>query len=333
MHELPHITVAIPTYNEEPFLGDCLESLLTGDYPHDRLQVIVADGRSTDRTRELVQQLQTRWPLIELMDNPDRHQAGAINRAFSAAKPESSLLIRIDAHATYAPHFLIQCFRSATRSGADLIVFRNVPLARTPFQEMLVACLASPLAVGGARYRKASSCGPVDHGQHGCFLRSAFEQIGGYDPSMVPNEDGELSYRLLASGRSIFLDPDLEMRYYPRNTFRSLARQYFRWGCARCRNLIHHRAVPKPRQVLPPLLIGAEFCGLALSLSSGSLLPLLPTGLYASVLLGTVPKASVRLGWSRGLLVPITLALMHHSWGAGFWLNFLCLGRLRATHF
>src|SRR4051812_15003938 len=57
MSTLPFVTIAMPSYNEELYIEECLRTLLNQDYPADRMEILVADGGSPDRTREIVNRM------------------------------------------------------------------------------------------------------------------------------------------------------------------------------------------------------------------------------------------------------------------------------------
>ena len=53
--EYPFVSVVVGIRNEERFIEECIESLLSLDYPQDSYEIIIVDGMSTDRTRDIVQ--------------------------------------------------------------------------------------------------------------------------------------------------------------------------------------------------------------------------------------------------------------------------------------
>ena len=104
------LSVICPIYNEENYIGKCIESILAQDYPKDDLEVLFVDGMSTDRTREIVEEYSTSYPYIRLIDNPKRIVPPAMNIGIRASK--GSIIIRLDAHADYAYKcFLHSCLR------------------------------------------------------------------------------------------------------------------------------------------------------------------------------------------------------------------------------
>ena len=99
------ITLAVPVLNEESYIASCLESLLTQGDTH-RLEILVLDGGSQDRTAAIVREMAARHPEIRLVENPARLQSAAVNLAARIAARESRILLRADAHAWYPPGFV-----------------------------------------------------------------------------------------------------------------------------------------------------------------------------------------------------------------------------------
>src|SRR5688500_18693249 len=93
---LRFVSVVIPVYNEEGYIANCLTAVLEQDYPPDRLEIIVADGMSKDRTREIVNAFQCRHPNIRLIDNEKRIVPTGLNQAIRCARGE--IIVRLDGH-------------------------------------------------------------------------------------------------------------------------------------------------------------------------------------------------------------------------------------------
>jgi succinoglycan biosynthesis protein ExoA len=317
--DLPHISVLIPTLNEEHYIANCLDSLLAGGYPADRLELVVADGGSTDKTREILSAFRVREPNLRWIPNPLVHQAGGVNAAAAIATAKSKYLIRADAHALYPPGFLGDVVAVAEETSAELVVFVNEPHFETCFQRAVAYAFAHPLGVGDSKYRLGNFTGEVEHGQHGCFRREFFEKLGGYDIEIMPNEDAELSYRVWQSGGRAYLSTRVRMQYLPRRTLGALGRQYFLYGYGRALNCGKHRQMPRLRQMAPPLLIALEFILLALApFHPLALLLLVPylSLILAVTLLPVAKSRSICLFW----LIPVFFT-MHHAWGLGFYVG------------
>jgi succinoglycan biosynthesis protein ExoA len=332
--DLPKISVLIPVYNEEEHIENCISSLLASGYPQDLMEILVCDGRSTDATRDRVRKMALTIPRLRLLDNPGKIQSVGTNVGAAESDPDSEFLIRVDAHADYPEGFLGLAVETALKTGADLVVYVNHPVGRTPFQQAVAMAFSHPLGVGDSTYRLGKFSGWVDHGQQGCFRRETFQKLGGYDETLRANEDSELSHRLLKSGGRIYLNADLRMYYYPRRTPAALARQYYFYGYGRAMNSLKHGAV-KWRQMAPPALLFFEILCLVLLAAKG-----IPPGfralawcwlVYPAIVLGVTGWECVRRrSWSL-LWLPPVFSLMHHFWAWGFVYGLLTIRRKRSV--
>ena len=311
---LPFVTIAMPCLNEERFIAECLASVKQQDYPADRYEVLIADGGSTDQTRAIVGRLAAADPRIRLIENPDRIQAPGMNRMLRAARGE--IIVRMDVHCEYADDYVRRCVEALERTGAENVGGAQRARAKTFFQKALCAALESPLGVGGAKYRGAEFEGFVDTVFLGAFRRRVFETVGLYDPHAITNEDAELNQRIIGAGGKVFLSRDIVVHYYPRDSFSSLSKQYFKYGRGRARTLLKLRRFLSVRPAIPFLMV----CGGATLLATSMVQPFtaIAFGAYAA---GTFVE-SVRVGRKAGLTsIPVVWAIfpvLHVSHGMGF---------------
>jgi succinoglycan biosynthesis protein ExoA len=308
------VTVAMPCLDEERFIEACVRSVLAQDYPSDRVEILVADGMSIDATREILTRLASEDPRIRVIDNPDRIQAAGMNHIIRAARGD--VVVRMDVHCEYASDYVRKCVAVLEQTGADNVGGAQRARATTPFQRALCAALASPLGVGGARYRSADNEGFVDTVFLGAFRRRVFERIGMYDPRAITNEDAELNQRIVDAGGKVYLSRDIVVHYHPRGSLRALAKQYFKYGRGRARTLHKHKKLLSLRPAIPFLMVS----GAAALLATSALQPLTPLA-FAAYALGTGAEA-VRVGRGLGLAsVPLVWAIfpvLHVSHGVGF---------------
>lgn len=312
MEKQPFVTVAMPCLNEAGFIESCIRSVQAQTYPRHRVEVLVADGGSTDGTREILARLAAEDARIRVIENPGRIQAAGLNQAIRESQGE--VILRMDVHADYAPDYVEKCVLVLERTGADNAGGAARCAARTPFQVAVCRALNSPLGVGGAAYRDASREGFVDTVFNGAFRRSVFDRIGLFDERAVTNEDAEINQRLVQSGGRIYLSPQIEARYYPRDSFSSLARQYFGYGRGRARTLLKHRRLLKLRPVLPflALMTGVGLLTFApRSAGAAALLYALLTGLEAVRVGRDLEPAGIATVWA---LFPV----LQLSQGLGF---------------
>jgi glycosyltransferase involved in cell wall biosynthesis len=316
MHRMPQpmVTIAMPCLNEEAYIEACLRSVLAQDYPKDKLEILVADGMSMDATREIIAKVSAEDGRVRVIDNPDRIQAAGMNRIIREAKGD--VVVRMDVHCEYAPDYVKRCMEVLEKTGADNAGGAQRAKAKTLFQRALCAALDSPLGVGGAKYRDAEAEGFVDTVFLGAFRRRVFETVGMYDPRAITNEDAELNQRILESGGHVYLSKDIVVHYYPRKDFRSLAKQYFKYGKGRARTLLKRGKFPTVRPILPFLMT----TGGALLAATSSFHPFtLPA--FAGYALVTGVEA-VRVGRKAGAAaIPVVWGIfpvLHVSHGLGF---------------
>ena len=311
----PFVTIAIPCFNEERHIEACLDDVFAQDYPAERFEVLVADGLSTDRTRDILREIAARHPdRMRVVENPRRLQAPAMNAMIAAARGE--VIVRMDVHARYAPDYVRQCVAVLEETGADNVGGAQRAVAETWFQRALCAALDSPLGVGGARYRDADLEGFVDTVFLGAFRRKTLDSVGGYDDNAVTNEDAELNQRILEAGGKVFLSRRIVVNYTPRSSFRTLARQYFKYGKGRARTLLKHKRYPTIRPAIPFLMV----------VGGVTLLVVPPLQLLAPVAFGLYGAAAllegVRVSRRHGLDLPPVVAaifpVLHVSHGVGF---------------
>ena len=311
----PVVTIAIPCFNEERHIEKCLEDVFAQDYPAASMEVLVGDGMSTDRTREILERLVASHPgRLRVIDNPQRLQAAAMNAMIDEARGE--IVIRMDVHARYAPDYVRQCVLVLDETGADNVGGAQRAIPETWFQRALCAALESPLAVGGARYRDPNAEGFVDTVFLGAFRRKVFELVGGYDSNAMTNEDAELNQRILAAGRRIYLSRKIVVQYFPRDSFRSLAKQYYKYGKGRARTLVKHKSFPTPRPAIPFAMV----VGGATLLLAPPLHPIAPLafGAYGAATVLEAVRVSLRRGLSLAPAVAAIFPVLHVSHGVGF---------------
>ncbi len=312
------VIVGVPALNEADHIETCLISLVEGDPFMSEVRIVVADGGSTDATREIVRRLSKRLPNLRLIDNPKRLQAAAMNAvAETEAEQQHLYLVRCDAHAAYPPGYVRKVAESlASRPEAAAVGTVMDAKGTSRLQRAAAWVVDTPFGSGGSAHRGGTRSGWVDHAHHAGMRLDWFKRVGGYDETFTHNEDAELDHRLCQAGGRIWLDSTIRLDYRMRDSLRGLWLQYWRYGCGRARNLMKHRMRPRLRQILPV----AAVLGIAFSLGVGLVWP--PAFVlalsYAAVACGVSLVGAVALGRPWGLLAGPAMAAMHMAWGMGF---------------
>jgi glycosyltransferase involved in cell wall biosynthesis len=246
--------VAIPVLNEESYIGGVLDSFLNGTWERDNLEILVADGGSTDRTTTIVKEYASRFPQIRLMSNPKKLQVYALNLMLTEAKGD--LFLRADAHSLYASDYVEQCVRSLQRTGALNVGGAQRFVAHSRIQAAIALATWTWLGTGGASYKKQGFSGFADTVYLGCYVTDALRAIGGFNELLWTNEDAEVNARLRAyREKAVFIDARIRVSYFPRTSIGALIRQYFRYGKGRALTTILRFPVIDWRGTIPFLVL------------------------------------------------------------------------------
>ena len=319
------VTVIMPIRNEAGFIERSLGAVLTQDYPPDQLEVLVADGMSTDATRDVVAQLARSHPTVRVtvVDNPEKIVPTGINRALVTAKGD--VIVRVDGHTIIAIDYVRQCVTALQRTGADNVGGRMVAVSEGRFGRVVALATNSPYAVGGARFHFSDLEEWVDTVYMGAWPREVFDRIGLFDEEQVRNQDDEFNYRLLSHGGKILLSPQIKSRYFNRSTPRSLWRQYFQYGYWKVRVLQKAPRQMRLRQFVPPVFIAVLLSSLLItpfSVIAGWMFGL-PLGSYI-VANASISVLTARRGnWNLLLSLSLCFATIHFAWGIGFLVGLL----------
>lgn len=222
------LSVICPIYNEEKYIVPFLDSVLQQDFSHDDMEVLLVDGMSRDRTRQIISQYIAKYPFLRLLDNPERTAPCAMNVGIKEAKGE--VIIRLDAHALYPSNYFSTLVTRLYQLNADNIgcVLNTDVLNKTPKTLAIREVLSNRFGVGNSSFRTGvSSACEVDTVPFGCWRRAVFQKYGLYDKRLVRNQDIELNKRIKRGGGHIFIIPEISCTYLARETFKALAKNNY----------------------------------------------------------------------------------------------------------
>ena len=327
--ERPRVSVIIPCREEERFIGRCLESVLSGDYPHDRLEILVVDGMSTDRSREIIAQYGSRYPCIRLVENPRRITPCAFNLGVREAAGD--IVMFMGAHATYSQNYISKIVGWLETTDADNVggVLVTLPADDSPMAQAIACALSHPFGVGDSRFRIGTREPRwVDQVGFSNYRRTVFDRIGLFDEELVRNQDGEFNSRLRRNGGRVLLVPDVTAYYYARRTVRQVARMFFQYGYFKPLVARKIGRVMTLRQLAPPaLVLGLTGSGLAsVWLPSAGYAFLAIATSYLAAVLAFAGMASLKHGMRVGVRLAAIFPTLHFSYGIGFLKRSLELG-------
>ena len=318
----PFVTVLVPCRNERRYIAECLDSILATEYPADRLEVLVVDGRSDDGTRDIVADYSARHPAVRLLDNPQRITPVALNTGIRAAAGE--IVIRMDAHVSYPPPYIPRLVAALGTSGADNVggVLVTLPANDGPMARAIAVALAHPFGVGNSYFRIGVRAPRwVDTIAFFCCRKDLFTRIGMFDEELVRHQDGEFNGRLIKHGGRILLLPDVTSYYYARASLAHVSRMYFQYGYFKPIVARKLGRVMSGRQMIPPAFVASLVTTglLAAWLPAAAVLFAGIAGSYAAAVLACAAFAVRQHGIRCALALTAVFPVLHLSYGFGFW--------------
>ncbi len=288
--DAPLVSVLIPVLHEEADIAGCIEAIGAQDHPLDRMQLIIVDGCSTDRTREVAAAAAADLDLagVTILENPRRRTSTSLNAGLAVA--EGDYLVRVDARSRIPESYVRTCVDLLAADPMVGVVGgaqRPRPRSARLVDRGIARALDNRLATGLSRYRRSATSGPADTVWMGVFRTDELRALGGWDDSVALNEDFDLNTRYREAGQLVWFVGGLESGYLPRTDFRRLARQYYFFG--RVKGTWWLRGTrPTPRQAgllaVPPMVALVWWRALRRMGPAGALLA--PAGFIALDLAG-----------------------------------------------
>lgn len=313
------LSVICPIYNEEKHIAACLDSILRQDFPKDELEVLLVDGMSTDRTREIVQQYTAQYPFIFLLDNPKRIVPTGLNIGIRVA--QGDVIIRLDAHAIYPDNYFSVLVDKLYALNADNVggLCRTLPAKETPVCEAIAAALSSPFGMGDSHFRIGTNKEmQVDTVPFGCFRREVFDKIGYFDEELVRNQDDEFNGRIIKYGGHIYLIPSVVIDYYGRDSIGKVSKMFYQYGLFKP---LVNKKLGNPasvRQFFPFFFVLGLILGLLLSFVSIFFCILYIVVLALYIFLAAYYSIRQVKGLKRIFLLMGTFFVIHVSYGWGY---------------
>lgn len=328
------VSVIIPCYNEQTTIRSLLESLYVQTYPRERIEIIIADGLSTDNTRSEINEFNKTFSDLNLrvVENQKRTIPAGLNLAIRSS--HGDIIIRIDAHSKLYPDYIERCVDALMDGLGENVggIWEILPSGKSWIAKSIAKAASNPIGVGDALYRHASKPGYVDTVPFGAFKRELIALIGFFNESLLVNEDYEFNARIRESGGRIWLDPKIRCQYFSRSNLIDLSKQYWRYGFWKWRMLKGFRNTLKWRQALPPLfVISLIICTIASAFYNPFLIILTSEILiYFSVLIiGSIKTTVLSKDMILLIGIPLAISTMHFFWGLGFLWSMISIIPLR----
>jgi succinoglycan biosynthesis protein ExoA len=323
-------SVLIPVLNEERQIAESLRAMLAQECPGE-LEFLVVDGGSSDRTREIVAELAAEDPRIRLLHNPHRTAASGLNVGLANAR--GNWVARMDGHTRYPSRYVALGIERLAQGNTRWVSGPPIPVGRGAVSRAVALALRTPLGRGGSRKWAAEVGATGEAGETGEYQldsgvfagvweRATVLEYGGWDEHWHRNQDSEMAGRFLARGERLICLPAMASYYLPRDSLRSLWRQYMQYGEFREMTAVRHPNTMRLSHLAPPALVATVALGVSAprrpvrTFARGAL------SAYACVLgLAGLHAARSAEDARDATLVPLVLAVMHLAHGAGAWVG------------
>ncbi len=317
MESLPSVSVFMPVREAALTLERAVASVLRQDYPCIE-QIFLAIGPSSDATEDIAQKCKSIDNRIEIIQNDLGLTAIGLNKAATAATGD--YLVRVDSHCEIPQGYVKDAIQTITRTGAGNVGGIQRAVGESLFQRAVAHAMSSRFGVGNSKFHFGGKEGPTDTVYLGVYEAKLFHELGGFDESLVRNQDYELNNRIRRAGRIVWFDPKLEVKYFPRSNFQGLSSQYFQYGKWKRKVIAKDPRSAKFRQIIPPLTVLGILASALLSVFKNSLFLLFPSIYGLSVICAcfSIPD----LAFKERLRLFLVFPTMHISWGVGFLFGF-----------
>ncbi len=322
MDDFPFVTVIVPCRNEERFIAKCLDSIIANDYPKDKLEILIIDGMSEDRTRKLLENYEKGYAFVRCLDNPKKITPAALNIGIKDAK--GVIIMRMDAHAAYDRSYISKCVKYLNEYDSDDVggIWRILPTDGTFAGEAIVAALSCPFGVGNAYYRLPSNeLRYVDTVPFFCCKKEVFKKIGLFNEKLARSQDMEFNFRMRLSGYKILLVPEILSYYYAKSDLKSFLKNNLVngfWAIYAIK--FSSYILLSLRHIAPLAFILSLICSAFLAFFCGGFIWffVLILGLYALGSLYFSAKISLTKRDLRYLFImPLIFLILHTGYGLG----------------
>jgi peptidoglycan-N-acetylglucosamine deacetylase len=232
----PTVSVLIPAYNEEAVITATVRAALASTYP--KLEILVIDDGSLDRTSELVREEFGGDPRVKLISQPNRGKPAALNHGLAAASGE--IMVTIDADTIVDPVAITKLVRNfadarvGAVAGNVKVMNRNRWLTRWQALEYITSQNLEKRAFD------LLNCIPVVPGAVGAWRADLVRSCEGFSKDTVA-EDTDLTITIRRSGWKILYDEDAIGHTEVPETVEALIRQRFRWTFGTIQAVWKHR--------------------------------------------------------------------------------------------
>ncbi|MBS1494872.1 MAG: glycosyltransferase family 2 protein [Bacteroidetes bacterium] len=317
------VSIVCTTYNEEKLIAKTLDSFLSQQLDNMQLEIFVVDGRSEDKTREIIKSYETQNSRIKLIDNPERKNP--FGRNIGIQESNGNYIAILGAHTIYKNDYIKTCIAEMERTGSAGVSGKVVTSIEKDSNggELCELILTSKFGVSGESFRTVKE-GYTSMVNFPVFKREVFEEVGLYDTELHRNQDNDLNNRIMNAGYKLYNTWKTECYYYPEDTLKGLYKYSYRNGFWNAKSLLENPESMKLHHYIPfafvvTIIIMTVFAILGLLINSGLQLVLLAGAIGVHLFAGLLFSVTIKKYKSLKniLSLPFLFFAFHFSYGWG----------------
>jgi len=232
---LPFVSIVIPAYNEEKTILQTIKSACNLDYPKNKLEIIVVDDGSNDKTYKIAKSLKS--DIVKVFSKSNGGKASALNLGIKHARGEIVVTMDADTYVSSdALKKMVKCFLEK-----EVMCVSPSPTVHNP--KGILQRLQQVEYFLGVFFRKAFASMDAIHitpGAFSAYRKKFFDKYGLFEIGNL-TEDLEMALRIQANHYKIRYVPDAVFYTHSPNTFFSLLKQRRRWYSGLIKNLWRYR--------------------------------------------------------------------------------------------
>lgn len=318
----PFISIITPVKNESSYIVECINSLLSLDYPKNSYEIIIILDKNA--TKEVENALAVFKDKINIARSKKAGSAANRNFGVSIADKKSRYFAFTDADCVASKGWLKSLASRMEKAGKEdkkigcIGGLNLVPESDNDFAKVIGAIEQTLLGGGGSAQGSISGNERFVPSIPNCnaLYRRELWMKNRQDERLIIGQDGEFNYRLSKQGNKFLVIPNAVVWHHRTNNLKGYVKRMYKYGVAAARISRMHPGILKVRWYALLSLI-AMFIALILLIVSLKTFLVLAI-VYIATLLLTTLQVIIKTKKPAALLTPVLLFLQHVLYNAGF---------------
>ena len=225
------VSMLLVVRNAESYIEKSLYSLINQGFKKDEFEIIVIDGMSEDKTKEIAKNILEKENInYKIIDNPKLNLPSGWNLGINLANGE--YIVRPDAHAELLDDYVkigiekLEKDSKLAAVGGVLITKSNTYIGK-----LIAKVLSNPIGVGTSLFRIGVKKDTIsDTAVYAVYRKEILEKVGGFNENLTRNQDIDLHKRIQNLGFYFITTPDMRAIYYSRTNLKKFIKQAYENG-------------------------------------------------------------------------------------------------------